>query len=225
MSGPVRVIGQSGSVRQPRSFRDRRDAGQALAARLADLAGNRSLIVLGLPRGGVPVAAEVASALDAPLDAFFVRKLGVPGHRELAMGAIATGNVRVVNDEVVSAMHITPQTIEAVAAEERAELGRRERVYRGDRPAPELTDRTVVLVDDGLATGSTMRAAVAAVRAQRPAAVIVGVPTGARQTRAALATEVDRMECVITPDPFLAVGLSYEDFSETTDDEIRRLLS
>ena len=225
VSGPVRVIGQSGPVRDRRTFRDRREAGQALATRVADLAGGPDVIVLGLPRGGVPVAAEVATALNAPLDAFFVRKLGVPGHRELAMGAIATGGVRVVNDEVVRAMHITPQTIEAVAAEEQAELGRREKAYRGDRPAPELAGRTVVLVDDGLATGSTMRAAVAAVRAQHPAAVIVGVPTGAPQTCAALAPEVDRVECVVTPDPFLAVGLSYDDFSETTDDEIRRLLS
>lgn len=212
-------------MREARSFRDRRDAGQALAARLGDLAGSPGVIVLGLPRGGVPVAAEVATALDAPLDAFFVRKLGVPGHRELAMGAIATGGVRVLNDDVVRALHITPQTIEDVAGAEQAELGRREQAYRGDRPAPELTDRTVVLVDDGLATGSTMRAAVAAVQAQRPAAVVVGVPTGAPQTCAAIAPEVDRLECVITPDPFLAVGLSYDDFSETTDDEIRRLLA
>ena len=212
-------------MRQPRSFRDRREAGQTLAARLNDLAGQTGVVVLGLPRGGIPVAAEVAAALDAPLDAFFVRKLGVPGHRELAMGAIATGGVRVLNEEVVQALHITPEAIEEVAREEQAELDRRERAYRGDRRPPELTDRTVVLVDDGLATGSTMRAAIAAVRAQRPMAVVVGVPTGAPQTCALLGPTVDRLECVITPAPFLAVGLSYEDFSETTDDEIRRLLA
>ena len=196
-----------------------------MAGALADLAGRDDVIVLGLPRGGIPVAAVVASALGAPLDAFFVRKLGVPGHRELAMGAIATGDVQVLNDDVIRPLHITPEAIEAVTAEERAELARREQAYRGERPPPELTGRTVVLVDDGLATGSTMRAAVAAVRQQRPAAVVVGVPTGAEQTCSLLADEVDRLECVASPDPFLAVGLSYDDFSETTDDEIRRLLT
>ena len=208
-----------------RTFRDRQEAGRAVAACLSDLAGRPDTTVLGLPRGGIPVAAEVATALGAPLDAFFVRKLGVPGHRELAMGAIATGGVRVLNDDVIRSLHITPDAIAAVVDEERAELARREREYRRDRPPPDLSGRTVVLVDDGLATGSTMRAAAAAVRQQRPASVVVAVPTGAPQTCAVLRNEVDRLECVSTPDPFLAVGLSYDDFSETTDDEIRRLLS
>lgn len=206
-------------------FRDRTEAGQQLAAALAAYAGRADVLVLGLPRGGVPVAFEVARALNVPLDAYLVRKLGVPGHEELAMGAIATGSVRVLNDEVVEGLHISAATVDRVARQEAQELGRREQLYRGERPAPDVRGRTVILVDDGLATGATMRAAIAALREQHPAHIVVAVPTAAPSTCDELRAEVDEVVCTITPEPFYAVGLWYEDFAPPTDDEIRGLLS
>jgi len=207
-----------------RRFRDRTEAGQLLAQKLATYALRPEVLVLALPRGGVPVAFEVARALDAPLDVFLVRKLGVPGREELAMGAIATGGVRVLNQEVVEALRIPEESIAVVAAREQQELRRRERLYRDDRPGPHVRGRTVILIDDGLATGSTMRAAAAALRQQQPARLIVAVPTAAPETCAEFQAEVDEVICAITPDPFYAVGLWYEDFSQTTDEEVRNLL-
>ena len=205
-------------------FQDRRDAGRVLAMKLRKYAGRPDVVVLALPRGGVPVAYEVAQALRVPLDVFLVRKLGVPGQEELAMGAIATGGVRVLNDDVVRTLGIPQEALDAVAAQEQRELGRRERAYRGDRPAPDVRGRTVILVDDGLATGSTMRAAVAALRRQGPARVIVAVPVGAPQTCAEFGAEADEAVCARTPEPFHAVGLWYDDFSQTTDEEVYELL-
>jgi predicted phosphoribosyltransferase len=205
-------------------FRNRREAGAELGARLRERLDAVPSVVLGLPRGGVPVAAEVAAALDAPLDVFVVRKLGVPGQRELAMGAIASGGVRVENREVIDALRIQPSTVDAVARDEAVELARRERAYRGDRPAVEVTGRRVVLVDDGLATGATMRAALAAVQQRGADDIVVAVPTGARQTCAELALTGATVVCLDQPEPFHAVGLSYDDFSETADDDVRALL-
>ena len=205
-------------------FRDRREAGQVLADRLTAYAGRPDVLVLALPRGGVPVAYEVARALGAPLDVFLVRKLGVPGQEELAMGAVATGGVRVLNEQVVGALGIPPSVIEAVAAWQQQELVRRERLYRGDRPPPDVRGRTVILVDDGLATGSTMRAALAALRRQQPARLVVAVPTAAPETCDELRAEADDVVCATTPEPFDSVGLWYEDFSQTTDEEVRELL-
>ena len=205
-------------------FRDRIDAGRQLAKRLSRFADRSDVVVLALPRGGVPVGYEVARALHAPLDVFLVRKLGLPGHEELAMGAIATGGVRVVNDEVVRRLGVPEAMIDEVAAEELKELKRRERSYRADRSAPNVKDRTVILVDDGLATGSTMRAAVAALRLLHPAWIVVAVPVGAADTCATLAEEADEVVCVSMPEPFYAVGSWYEDFGQTSDDEVRALL-
>lgn len=205
-------------------YRDRHDAGRRLAENLDSLAGRGDVIVLGLPRGGVPVASEVAQALNAPLDVFLVRKLGVPGHEELAMGAIATGGVRVLNDDVIESWRIPEGAIAAVEAAERRELARRERQYRGTRPPPDVCGKTVVLVDDGLATGSTMRAAAQALRGMEPARIIAAVPVAAAATCDGLQDVVDEVVCGITPDVFYAVGLWYEDFSPTTDDEVRELL-
>ena len=205
-------------------FRDRADACRVLAQRLKAYANRADVLVLALPRGGVPVAFEVAEALDAPLDIFIVRKLGVPGHEELAMGALATGGVRVVNDDVVSQLGLSDAVIDAVAAQEERELERRERAYRGARAAPDVRGRTVILVDDGLATGATMRAAAAALRKQQPARLIVAVPVAASQTCDDLRTEVDEIVCGATPEPFLGVGRWYRDFSQTTDEEVRLLL-
>ena len=182
------------------------------------------MIVLALPRGGVPVAYEVARALKAPLDIFIVRKLGLPGHEELAIGAIASGGVRVLNDDIVQALKIPQTMIDTVTGREQQELERRERAYRGDRPGPEMRGRTVILIDDGLATGASMRAAVAALRLQNPARIVVGVPTAAPQTCEALRPEVDEIVCAMTPEPFYGVGRWYEDFSQTTDEEVRALL-
>jgi putative phosphoribosyl transferase len=207
-----------------RRFRDRRDAGQALAEKLALYAGRPDIVVLALPRGGVPVAYEVARALGAPLDAFLVRKLGLPGHEELAMGAVATGGVRVLNEDIVRALGIPPHVIDAVAAWQYEELTRRERLYRGDRPPADVRGRTVILVDDGLATGATMRAALAALRRQQPARLVVAVPTAALETCDEMRAEADDVVCATTPEPFYSVGLWYEDFSQTTDDEVRELL-
>lgn len=208
----------------PTAFRDRVEAGRLLAERLTAYAGRSDVLVLGLPRGGVPVAYEVARALDVPLDVFVVRKLGVPGHEELAMGAIASGGVIVQNDDVVQSLRIPHHVVEAAAARERRELERRERAYRDGRPAPNVRGRTVILIDDGLATGSTMRAAVAALRQLGPAQIIVAVPTAAPSTCEEFRQEADECICDITPEPFYAVGLWYEDFSQTTDDEVRDLL-
>ena len=207
-----------------RAFEDRKDAGRALAARLRQYSGRSDVVVLALPRGGVPVAFPVAEALDAPLDLFLVRKLGTPGHRELAMGAIASGGTRVLNDEVVKWYGISPAAIDAVAREEEQELVRREAAYREGRDAPSLEGRIVILIDDGLATGSTMMAAVKAVRQRDPAKVIVAVPVGARDTCEALSTVADEVVCVRTPEPFSAVGQWYLDFDQTTDEEVRQLL-
>jgi putative phosphoribosyl transferase len=205
-------------------FSDRREAGRRLAELLRSLADEPDVIVLGLPRGGVPVAYEVAEALGAPLDVFVVRKLGVPGHEEYAMGAIASGGIREVNHEVLRQLQLSNEAVAAVEHAERRELERRERLYRGDRPAPALCDRTVVLVDDGLATGSTMLAAVAAVRTQRPRRVIVAVPVASREACEALRQKADACVAVFTPDPFYGVGLWYLDFNQTTDQEVERLL-
>ena len=205
-------------------FRDRTDAGRQLAAKLALYAGRTDVRVLALPRGGVPVAFEVAKALRAPLDVFLVRKLGLPGHEELAIGAIASGGIRVLNEDVVRRFRVSDDVIDAVAAEEEKELDRRERLYRGDRPTTDVRDHTVILVDDGLATGATMRAAVVALRQQRPARIVVAVPVGAAETCAEFETEADDTVCAHTPKPFYGVGMWYDDFSQTTDEEVRELL-
>lgn len=209
----------------PEPFRDRRHAGRVLAQALARYANRADVTVLALPRGGVPVAWEVAAALRAPLDVFVVRKLGVPSHREFAMGAIASGGVRVLNDDVVRGLGISEAAIDSVTRAEQQELERREREYRGDAPPPDLQGRTVLLVDDGLATGSTMRAAVRALRQQHPATIVVAVPTGAPETCAQLRDEADDVVCATTPEPFHAVGLWYRDFNQTSDDEVRELLA
>lgn len=205
-------------------FANRVEAGQLLAARFSALARREDVIVLALPRGGVPIGFEVASALEVRLDVFVVRKLGVPGHEELAMGAIATGGVRLVNHDVVDALGIPAEVIDRVAERERIELERREHLYRGSRPMTPLANMTVILVDDGLATGSTMRAAIAAVRQQQPASIVVGVPVGAPSTCQEIARDADEVVCLRSPEPFVAVGLWYRDFSETSDREVRRLL-
>jgi putative phosphoribosyl transferase len=205
-------------------FRDRADAGRSLASLLTAYANRKDVQVLGLPRGGVPVAFQVAQELHAPLDVFVVRKLGVPGHEELAMGAIATGGVRVLNEQVIQALSIPPYVVDMVASEEQKELERRERVYRDDRPPPNLRGRVVILVDDGLATGSTMRAAVRAVRIQQPARVVVAVPTGSIEACEELRSMADEVICATTPEPFYGVGMWYQDFSQTTDSQVRDLL-
>ena len=206
-------------------FRNRTEAGRVLAQELRAYANRDDVIVLALPRGGVPVAFEVARALHAPLDAFVVRKLGVPGHEELAMGAIASGGVLVIEPSVVEDLSIPMEVVLDVAAREEQERLRRESEYRGDRPAPEVRGRTVILVDDGLATGSTMRAAVAALRKLQPAKIVVAVPVAVRSTCEELAEEVDEIVCARTPEPFYGVGEWYADFSQTTDEEVRELLA
>jgi len=206
-------------------FRDRREAGRRLAEKLTAYAGRPDVIVLALPRGGVPVAYEVARALGAPLDVYLVRKLGVPGQEELAMGAIATGGVVVLNEPVVRGLGIPRYVIDAVTAWQQRELERRESLYRGEAPPPDVRGQTVILVDDGLATGATMRAAVAALRKQQPARIVVAVPTAPPGTCEELRTETDDVVCAMTPEPFQSVGLWYEDFSQTTDDEVRELLA
>ena len=206
-------------------FHDRAEAGRLLAEKLTAYANRQDIRVLALPRGGVPVAFEIAKALRAPLDVFLVRKLGVPGHEELAMGAIASGGIVVHNDEVIGNLDISSQEIDTVVAREQQELERRERLYRGDRPFPDLHGCTVILVDDGLATGATMRAAVVAVRQHQPAHSVIAVPIAAPDTCEALGTQVDEIICAMTPDPMYAVGLWYEHFDQTTDDEVRELLA
>jgi predicted phosphoribosyltransferase len=206
-------------------FQDRREAGRMLASRLSAYADRPDVVVLALPRGGVPVAYEVAKALHARMDVFLVRKLGVPGHEEYAMGAMASGGVRVLNRDVVEALHIPSEVVEQVMAREQRELERREREYRGDRPFPDLRGKTVILVDDGLATGSTMLAAVMALRQKQPARIVVAVPVGSPETCDAFRDHVDEIVCAITPDPLYGVGLWYTDFSQTSDDEVRKLLA
>jgi erythromycin esterase-like protein/predicted phosphoribosyltransferase len=209
----------------PGLFRDRREAGRLLAEKLTAYANRRNVLVLALPRGGVPVAYEVAHALGAPLDVFIVRKLGVPGYEELAMGAVATGGVRVLNPQIIDRLGIPNHLIDAVAAREEKELARRELLYRGGRPPPDVRGRTVILVDDGLATGATMHAAIQALRQQQPARIVVAVPTASPETCEEMRAEVDDVVCAITPEPFHAVGLWYQDFSQTTDEEVRDLLA
>jgi putative phosphoribosyl transferase len=205
-------------------FTDRYHAGRRLAAALAPYAGRPNLLVLALPRGGVPVGYEVARALNAPLDVMLVRKLGVPGHEELAMGAIASGGVRVVSDDIVDALGIPDRMIATVAANEEHELARREKAYRDDRPPPDVRGKIVILVDDGLATGSTMRAAAAAIRAQHPERLVIAVPVAPQQTCESLLHDADDVVCATVPEPFFAVGNWYDDFSQTTDNEVRELL-
>src|SRR3954470_7828515 len=205
-------------------YHDRLEAGRVLARKLGQYADRPDVLVLALPRGGVPVAYEVALALGAPLDVFLVRKLGVPGHEELALSAIATGGVRLLNPDVVHGLRIPPEVIDRVAATERAELERREREYRGDRPPPDVRGKTVILIDDGLATGASMRAGVAALRQGQPARVVVAVPIAAPSTCAEFQDEVDEVICARTPEPFYSVGLWYDDFAQTTDEEVRDLL-
>ncbi len=206
-------------------FRDRAHAGQLLAAELEEYAGRDDVVVLALPRGGVPVAFEVARSLRTPLDVFPVRKLGVPGHEELAVGAIGLGGVRVTNPLVVAEAQIGEDQLDAIAELESRELLRQERLYRGERPPLELRGRTVILVDDGLATGASMRAAAVAAAAQEPREVVVAVPVAAESTVRELRQEVDRVVCLLTPPRFLAVGAWYEDFGPVDDDEVRRLLA
>lgn len=206
-------------------FSDRREAGQVLAVHLRAYAARDDVVVLGLPRGGVPVAYEVAKALHAPLDVFLVRKLGVPGYEELAMGAIAAGGILVLNHEVIRLFSIPPWTIEAVRAAEQSELERRERAYRGDLPPPELRDRELILVDDGLATGSTMQAAVSALRRVHPTRIVVAVPVASAEACAAMRELANEVVCAVIPEPFRGVGAWYRDFSQTTDDEVRELLA
>jgi putative phosphoribosyl transferase len=205
-------------------FQNRRDAGRKLAQKLLHYANRPDVIVLALPRGGVPVGYEVALALHVPLDIFIVRKLGLPGHEELAIGAIASGGIRVVNEDIIRTLYIPEEMIDHVVQRELQELQRREQEYRGDNPAPEVRDRTVILVDDGLATGASMRAAVAGLCAQDPAWIVVAVPTAALEACESFQTEVDEVVCVITPEPFLGVGRWYEDFSQTTDEGVRLFL-
>lgn len=206
-------------------YSNRTTAGQLLAGKLLHYANRPDAIVLALPRGGVPVAVEVARVLDVPLDVFVVRKLGLPGHEELAMGAIATGNVRVINHAVVNTMQVPAHILEQVAEVELAELRRRETLYREGQPALELSGKVVILIDDGLATGSTMRAAIAAVRQLGAARIVVAIPVASAETCAAFAAEVDEIVCPLTPEDFHAVGQWYEDFAQTSDEEVRQLLA
>lgn len=208
----------------PSYYRDRSHAGQVLAGKLSRFEGERNLIVLGLPRGGVPVAFEVARALHAPLDVMVVRKLGFPGNEELAMGAVGSGGVRVLNEDVLGLYPVSDDMIQEAVERESKQLAARERRYRGDRAYPDFAGRSVILVDDGLATGSTMRAAVVAVRRRHPERLIVAVPVGAGSTCEELGKHVDEIVCATTPEPFFAVGAWYEDFAQTTDDEVSSLL-
>jgi predicted phosphoribosyltransferase len=205
-------------------YQDRRAAGKLLATKLGRYSGRDDVVVLGLPRGGVPVAYEVAHALKAALDIFLVRKLGIPGHEEMAMGAIASGGVRVLNEEVVDYLGIPASVIDYITLKESRELYRREIAYRGDRPEPDITGKTVILVDDGLATGSTIRAGAQALRQKQPARIVVAVPVSAPQSCDEYRIGVDEIVCAQTPEPFLGVGQWYRDFSQTTDEEVSDLL-
>jgi putative phosphoribosyl transferase len=215
------LVDQNDRVR----FRDRAEAGRALAHALSRYAGRDDVVVLALPRGGVPVGYEVAKELGAPLDVFLVRKLGVPGHEELAMGAIATGGVLVLDERVLRWLGINEDQIQKTLARELDELRRREATYRDGRPLPDLKGKTVILVDDGLATGASMQAAAGAVRRHEPARIVVAVPVASRATCDRFRDEVDEVVCAVTPEPFYAVGNWYEDFSQTSDDEVRELLA
>lgn len=206
-------------------FHDRAEAGRDLATKLARYANRSDVVVLALPRGGVPVAFEVAQAIRAPLDVFLVRKLGVPGREELAMGALASGGVRVLSEDVIRAFGISAEEIAQITAREQEEIARQERVFRGSRPTSEIRDRTVILIDDGLATGATMRAAVVALRQQGPARIVVAVPVGAAESCAEFQSEADEVICARMPRPFYGVGMWFEDFSQTTDQEVRSLLA
>jgi len=206
-------------------FQDRSQAGRVLASRLMKYARRPDTVVLALPRGGVPVGFEISKELGLPVDVFIVRKLGVPGHEELAMGAIASGGVRYINEDVTNELGITTDIIDAVSRLEEREIERRERVYRSGRPPLDTQEKTIILVDDGLATGSTMLAAIAALRQRKPARIVVAVPAAARETYTRIAREVDEIVCLAMPDPFLAVGHWYHSFSQTTDDEVRDLLA
>ena len=206
-------------------FNDRADAGKKLAKKLSEYANRSDVIILALPRGGVPVAFEVAKELNVKMDVFIVRKLGVPGNEELAMGAIASDNIRVLNEDVIRSFQIPQSVIDEVAVNELRELERRERLYRGNRPKPDISGSTVILIDDGLATGATMRAAAAAVKTKNPAKIVIAVPTAASDTCSAFENEVDKTICVATPEPFYVVGAWYEDFSQTTDKEVCELLN
>lgn len=205
-------------------FRNRADAGRQLAARLADYGGRSDVVVLGLPRGGVPVAFEVATRLGAPLDVLLVRKLGVPGHPELAMGAIAAGGVKVLHRALIEDLDIPSSLVEQVAVRERLELERRDRLFRGTQPFPPVRDHTVIIIDDGLATGATMEAAILAVREMKPACIVAAVPVGAKDTCQRISEFADRVVCLEMPEPFSAVGLWYEDFAQTSDEDVQRLL-
>jgi len=222
-------MGQHGGLfsafRQPHRFRDRREAGRLLAPLLREYAGREGVVVLALPRGGVPVAYEIACALRAPLDVFTVRKLGVPGHEELAMGAIATGGARVLDRELIALLRIPSEVVEEIAAIEQRELERRERLYRDDRPFPELSGKAVILVDDGLATGASMRAAIDALRPLGPARIVAAIPVAPVESFAAVRAAADDAVCYEIPTRFGGVGAWYVDFGQTTDDEVRALLA
>ena len=205
-------------------FKNRAEAGRQLAARLTEYAGRSDVVVLGLPRGGVPVAFEVATRLAAPLDLLLVRKLGVPGHAELAMGAIAAGGVKVLHRTLIKDLDIPNSLVEQTAVRERLELERRDRLLRGVEPFPVVRDHTVIIVDDGLATGATMEAAILAVREMKPACIVAAAPVGAQDTCDRIAEFADRVVCLEIPEPFSAVGLWYDDFAQTSDDEVQRLL-
>lgn len=205
-------------------FQNRTEAGCRLAHALGRYAGRNDVVVLGLPRGGVPVAFEIANALDAPLDVFIVRKLGLPGHEEFGIGAIASGGMRIVDKSVLQAYGVDDDTLDRITSRELRELARREQLYRDGRPFPTIQDRVVILVDDGLATGSTMRAAVAALREKHPREIVVAVPVGARETCMSMASIADEVVCLESPDPFYAVGLWYMDFEQTSDEEVHDLL-
>lgn len=206
-------------------YKDRVDAGKKLAKELSKYANRSDVLILALPRGGVPVAFEVAKELNVKMDVFIVRKLGVPGNEELAMGAISSDNIRVLNEDVVRSFQIPERVINMVAENELRELERRERAYRGDRPKPEISGSTVILIDDGLATGATMRAAASAIKIKNPAKIVVAVPTGAPDTCELFRREVDEVICVATPEPFYGVGAWYGNFSQTTDEEVCDLLN
>ena len=209
----------------PARFADRHDAGVTLANHLTMYRGRTDLVVLALPRGGVPIGYEVARALEAPLDVFVVRKVGAPGHPEFAMGAIAGGGISVMDQDFIARNAVSERTVATIVQRERAEVIRRERVYRDNRPPVAVKGQVVIVVDDGLATGWTMRAAVLALRQQRPAGIVVAVPVGSRQACEMLAEVADQVICALTPEPFSAVGLWYADFSETTDEEVQQLLT
>jgi putative phosphoribosyl transferase len=206
-------------------FTNRTHAGKELAKALAAYIDHPDSIVLALPRGGVPIAFEIANVLHAPLDVFIVRKLGAPGQPELAIGAIASGGLRVMNDDILRMLRVSEATIAATVAEEQKELERRERLYRGDRPAVKITEKIVIIVDDGIATGATMRAAVRALKEQKPRQLIVAIPTAAADTCDLLRQEVDKVVCLATPEPYIAVGRWYKDFAQTSDAEVQSLLA